>query len=223
MPEPASLRELETVGRVWFRKTLDEDELARFDRACQLDRAPGVRLQACEELARCAGASSTVARLADSLQPGARPVRYVAFNKSPDANWQVPWHQDRVIAVRERHPVGGFDNWTQKAGTWHVEPPADYLRDMIFARIHLDDTNERNGCLELALRTHLLGRISADVATDIAQDATVEPCRARRGDILFVKALTLHSSKRSQIVRPRRTLRIDFCARDLPSPLAWAR
>jgi len=222
MREPASRRELETVGRVWFRQALDDAELAGFDRACRLDRAPGARLQACEELARCAGAGSAVARLAGSLQPGARPVRYIAFNKSPDANWQVPWHHDRVIAVRERHPVDGFDNWTHKAGTWHVEPPADYLRDMIFARIHLDDTNERNGCLELALRTHLLGRIGADVAAHVARNATVETCPAQRGDVLFVKALTLHSSKRSQIKRPRRTLRIDFCARDLPSPLAWA-
>ena len=115
----------------------------------------------------------------------------VVFNKSLDTNWQLPWHQDRVIAVRDRHPVPGFDAWTRKAGIWHVEPPIALLRAMIFARVHLDDTDERNGCLELALGTHTYDRIKTEDASNLAQSALQEVCRAQRGDVLFVKALTL--------------------------------
>lgn len=40
---------------------------------------------------------------------GARPVRTVFFDKSPDANWRVPRHQDMTIAVKQRKDVPGFD------------------------------------------------------------------------------------------------------------------
>ena len=46
--------------------------------------------------------------------------------------------------------------------------------------------------------------------------------RGRRGDVLFVKALTLHRSRSSARQTGRRTLRIDYCAGRLPPPLAWA-
>src|SRR5688500_16968534 len=35
----------------------------------------------------------------------ARAVRGILFDKTPDANWLVPWHQDLSIAVRERLDV----------------------------------------------------------------------------------------------------------------------
>lgn len=44
--------------------------------------------------------------------PNLRPTRVVTFDKSETANWGVPWHQDRVIAVQERHDVDGFENWS---------------------------------------------------------------------------------------------------------------
>lgn len=187
-----------------------------------MDGAPGIRLPMNEDLFRCTDGGSTLAHMAGSLLPGAHPVRYIAFNKTPDVNWQVPWHQDRVIAVQERHPVDGFDHWSLKAGTWHVEPRIDLLRDMIFARVHLDDTDERNGCLELALGTHRNGRIPADAATDIAASAPIEVCRAHRGDVIFAKSLLLHRSQPSINQTERCTLRVDFCAWPLPKPLAWA-
>jgi hypothetical protein len=43
------------------------------------------------------------------------PVRGILFDKIPDANWKVPWHQDVTIAVRERVEVDGFGPWSMKA------------------------------------------------------------------------------------------------------------
>jgi hypothetical protein len=40
--------------------------------------------------------------------------------------------------------------------------------------------------------------------------------------VLFAKALILHRSAPSRTSAPRRAVRIDYCADDLPPPLAWA-
>lgn len=213
---------LEREGRVWARGALGEASLALFERTARVKKSPGLRLDRNDDLSEVIGESSGLTQLARKFLPGAFPVRVLVFNKSSDVNWGVPWHQDRVIAVREKHRVGGFRTWTKKAGIWHVEPPIDILKEMVFARVHLDDTDERNGCLELALGTHTHGRVSAETASDVAQSAPIEVCRARRGDVLVVKALTLHRSRPSQQDSDRRTLRIDYSAKRLPEPLQWA-
>ena len=217
-----SRSELEGAGRFWMRHALGEGDLARLERACGTGGAPGRRLDWNDDLLDAVGPAGRLTQLADALLPGAFAVRIVAFNKSRAANWQVPWHQDRVIAVRDKHAIGGFTAWTRKAGTWHVEPPIDLLQGMIFARVHLDDTDTGNGCLELALGTHMQGWVAAHRAADVARSAPLEQCHGRRGDVLFVKALTLHRSAPSQRQASRRTLRIDYCAKPLPRPLEWA-
>jgi len=214
--------ELEKDGRVWVRDALSDADLGALDRVCEVTNSPGVRLSRGDNLSGIIGDTSPLTQLAGKFLPRASPVRIVVFDKSLDSNWSIPWHQDRVIAVRDKHPITGFGNWTKKAGTWHVEPPIDLLRNMIFARVPLDDTDEQNGCLELALGTHAHDKVNAEDALETARSAPSEICRARRGDVLFIKALTLHRSISSRQNRRRRTLRIDYCAEHLPKPLAWA-
>jgi hypothetical protein len=52
----------------------------------------------------------------------ALPVRGILFDKTPGANWKVPWHQDVTIAVVEKFDVEGFGPWSTKAGVPHVQP-----------------------------------------------------------------------------------------------------
>lgn len=212
-------RTLQSEGRVWFRKALGDAELDALDRVGALGERPGLRL----DLASAGNALAPVNALAVRLIDGARPVRLVAFNKSEATNWSLPWHQDRVIAVRRREDVPGYDNWTRKSGVWHVEPPIALLERMVFARVHLDAATEQNGCMEAALGSHALGRV-ADAEADVVAmrgDMRRELCVAERGDVLFVKALTLHRSQASQVTENRRALRIDYAAEQLPSPLEW--
>ena len=58
-------------------------------------------------------------------------VRGILFNKTPDSNWKVVWHQDRTIAVRERKEVPQFGPWSIKAGVQHVQPPASVMAGML--------------------------------------------------------------------------------------------
>src|SRR4030095_5177325 len=53
------------------------------------------------------------------------------FDKTPEANWKVPWHQDLTIAVRQRKEVAGFNCWTLKADINHVQPPARVLEEVL--------------------------------------------------------------------------------------------
>ena len=97
-----------------------------------------------------AAATAPVLReLGLSLAPH-QSVRVVAFDKSPDMNRALPWSQDRVIAVRAKHTVSGFANWSLKSGQWHCEPPVSILAPKRFARVHLDDASVENGAMELA-------------------------------------------------------------------------
>lgn len=62
------------------------------------------------------------------LGPLARPVRAVFFDKTPERNWSLGWHQDRTIAVKHRIDTPGFADWTHKSGIHHVVPPFENPR-----------------------------------------------------------------------------------------------
>jgi hypothetical protein len=75
-------------------------------------------------------------RIAKSyLGPMARPVRSIIFDKTPDTNWALGWHQDRTVALKAREDVPGFVSWNIKSGVPHAEPPADLLSRMLNLRL----------------------------------------------------------------------------------------
>src|SRR4051812_27620875 len=44
------------------------------------------------------------------------PFRAIYFDKSPEANWLVSWHQDLTLALRARVEHPGFGPWSVKDG-----------------------------------------------------------------------------------------------------------
>lgn len=210
--------ELAREGRTWVRHAVSGAALAAMDVGFDLSGDPGVRftLDHARPLLR------EVTAIARLIMPGAEPVRAIAFDKTETDNWTLPWHQDRVVALKQRIETPGFANWTNKVGIWHAEPPIEFLDRMIFARIHLDPADEANGCLQLALGTHARGKIAAAETRAIAEASPIENCAAERGDILFAKALIVHRSAPSRTSARRRAVRVDYCADPLPSPLEWA-
>ena len=213
--------EFENSGRVWLRNAVSEEDLLLFDSATSDPTKAGQRLHASSFLKAALSEESSLLRAVRSLAPQAVPVRVVAFNKSEDANWGVPWHQDRVIAVAEKHEVAGYKNWTKKSGTWHCEPPQSVLDEMLFVRVHLDGTDQSNGAMEIAVGSHSDGFVPSATAEETANSYPVETCIAKRGDVLILKMLTLHSSKPAQVQSGRRVLRVDFSPSQLPQPLSW--
>lgn len=166
--------------------------------------------------------TGTVGALADELLPKAHPVRVTVFNKSNDQNWLVPWHQDRVIAVRDKHDLAGYSAWTKQGDYWHCEPPIEAFKKSLFIRIHLDELTTENGAMQIASASHLNGFVPAGNARGLAENCEIETGECKAGDLLACNSLILHRSGKSKTNSRRRTIRIDYSAFDLPEPLEWA-
>ncbi len=166
--------------------------------------------------------SSTVRQLAEEvLGEKAFAVRGILFDKIPEANWKVPWHQDVTIAVRAREDVAGFGPWSTKAGILHVQPPAQVLERMISIRLHLDACDESNGALHVIPGSHRAGRIAETEIPSMIEKSQAHACVVGRGGALLMRPLLLHASSPSQAAAHRRVVHLDFASDQLPSPVKW--
>jgi hypothetical protein len=153
---------------------------------------------------------------------GAWPVRILAFDKTPTSNWNLGWHQDRVVALKERVDTDGFGNWTIKDGVHHAEAPLELLQRMFNLRLHLDDCNRNNGALKVIAGSHHRGKLAVGQLKTMAMAAEVLFCEAFTGEVVAMKSLAVHASEPSADPKHRRILHIDFCDTSLPSQLNWA-
>jgi hypothetical protein len=149
-------------------------------------------------------------------------VRGILFDKTPGANWKVPWHQDVTIAVAERADVEGFGPWSTKAGILHVQPPARVLENMLSVRIHLDPCGEENGALKVVAGTHRNGRLPETETARLGEESPMTICAVDAGDALLMRPLLLHASSASLAPLHRRVVHIEFAAYKLPGGLRWA-
>lgn len=193
-------------------------ELAAFD------GQPGQRLtRPGDAVSNLIGPSGTLGDLASRILASVvRPVRVLVFDKSERANWSVPWHQDRTIAVAARADVAGFRNWTMKGGGQHVEPPFEIIEKMITLRLHLDDCGSDNGPLQTIIGSHRLGKLNdAETKAAVASGA-VQQHPALEGDILVQRTPILHGSPSAKRPQRRRVIHVEFSPDLLPAPLKWA-
>lgn len=144
------------------------------------------------------------------------------FDKSPNNNWIVPWHQDRTIAVRERRDVPGYGPWSRKAGVWHVEPPFEITARMLTLRVHLDDCGIENAPLLYVPGSHLVGKLPSRRVADFAREQGHAVSPAKAGDVWAYATAIVHSSQPAQKPCRRRVLQIDYSADELSAGLEWA-
>jgi len=211
-------------GAAHFPDILSMDDLdALRDLADQaIGARPGARLRGARVLDAVLATTGSVGVLAARLtSPAARPVRAVMFDKTPEANWAVAWHQDRTLPVANRVEVEGFGPWSTKDGLLHVAPPFEILARMITLRVHLDSVDGDNAPLRVALGSHRLGRVPAEDAAARAAEYPVITSLAEAGDIWAYATPILHASDRADPPRRRRVLQVDYADFDLPGGLAW--
>lgn len=185
--------------------------------------APGRRITRLGALAPFLTGPGAIAGLVEQLAGRAmRPVRAIAFDKSPNANWALGWHQDRTINLAARAEVEGYGPWTIKQGSPHVEPPFDVIAAMLTLRIHLDPVTPDNAPLEIALGTHRMGYIAEPDVAAVVAESQEAACLAQPGDGWAYATPVLHASQRSRSKARRRVLQVDFSSAALPAPLDWA-
>jgi phytanoyl-CoA dioxygenase PhyH len=182
----------------------------------------GIRLHGIAALRPFLISSGPVWKVAASvLGEASQPVRAILFDKTASANWGLPWHQDRTIAVSQRVEVAGFGPWTVKSGLLHVAPPFDVLAGMVTLRVHLDPVPETNAPLLIAPGSHRLGQIPLSELKSVVQKCGTAACLAEAGDIWVYSTPIVHSSEAARDPVHRRVLQVDFAVGDLPGGLRW--
>lgn len=159
--------------------------------------------------------------LAEVLGPAAIPVRGLFIDKTPAANWKVPWHQDLTIAVQRKIDVAGFGSWSMKGGVPHVQAPVSLLEQMLTIRLHLDDCDETNGPLKVIPGSHLAGRLSAEAIEEWRHRTRERMCLVPRGGALIMRPLLLHASSAARWPGHRRVIHLEYAAQSLPAGLSW--
>jgi hypothetical protein len=214
----------EEIGAEHFPCALGEQELALLADLAErrLGSAAGVRLVGDDALSGLLTRDGVMDRIARSkLGEQARPVRAILFDKTAETNWALGWHQDRTIAVKERREAPGFGPWSTKAGIRHVEPPFDLISGMVTLRAHLDAVDEDNAPLLVAKGSHLIGRVPAEKALEVAERMETLVCLASPGDVWAYRSAILHGSEASRAITHRRVLHVDYAASELPHGLLW--
>lgn len=223
----ATLAELVHVDGYGIARGVVDDRLCEILRQAVTGVIPGnkragtrslLAVPAIRELATSGAAFELVTRV---LGHGARPVRGILFDKQPGANWDLGWHQDRAIAVREKRDAPGFVGWSIKEGVTHVLPPAFVLEEMLAVRIHLDDCGLDNGPLRVSPGTHRHGLIEKSQMRRQVEDHGETVCPCQVGDVLIMRPLLLHASSASVAPCHRRVVHIEYAACDLPFGLEW--
>ncbi len=151
----------------------------------------------------------------------AQVVRAIFFDKTPEANWKVPFHQDLTIAVKEQKDVNGFTAWTRKADIFHVQPPASVLENIVSLRVHLDDTDESNGALRVVVGSHRFGRLSATEIQRLKVEGETVTCCVGKGGAMLMRPLLLHASSAATNALHRRVLHFEYSSVKLPEGLRW--
>lgn len=169
-----------------------------------------------------AWSATILERVRSILGPEAKPVKGILFDKTEQANWAVPWHQDITIAVRERLSIPGYTAWSEKDGVPHVQPPAEVMQQILAVRVHLDDCPADNGALKVLSGSHAHGRLTDAEVEHWRAKVSVATCTAQAGDALFLRPLLLHSSAAANPPRRRRVLHFEYAAVQLPGGLAWS-
>jgi len=168
-------------------------------------------------------ASSPFIELARAvLGEEARPVKGVYFDKTPQANWPVPWHQDATITVREHRDVAGFEMRPVKDGVVHALPPVELSEKMLALRIHLDDAEVDHGALRVIPGSHREGRLDKNQTDRWLSGISEVVCSVAAGDVMLMRPLLLHASSPCRRPEHRRVIQIEYASFDLPGGLEWA-
>lgn len=134
--------------------------------------------------------------LTDLIGPNVQLHHSKMLVKPPEQGAPFPMHQDQPYFPHERH-------------------------SLVAASVHLDDTDEENGCLHVIPGSHRLGPLEAtgDAHTvDYPLESGV-PCPAGVGDVLFFNYLTIHGSGTNRSTRTRRNVLFQYRdPADVPVP-----
>jgi hypothetical protein len=167
-------------------------------------------LRKLSELGRLLEACGIDALASAVLGDRAVPLDATFFDKHAHANWTVPGHQDRIVAVASttarKHRL--------RDGIAYAELDAKTLARLVALRIHFDPTDGETGALCVVPGSHLDGVMPSGQISNVPLDQYV-PCAAGAGDVLILRPLLLHRSSPSRGEGQRRVLHVVYGTQEL--------
>lgn len=162
------------------------------------------------ELGRQLEACGVDALASAVLGDRAVPIDATFFDKHARANWTVPGHQDRIMAVagttKRKHRI--------RDGITYAELDAETLAGLVALRIHFDATDGDTGALCVVRGSHRNGILSNAQILKEPLERYV-PCAAAAGDVLVLRPLLLHRSSPSRGDGQRRVLHVVYATNEL--------
>jgi predicted DNA-binding transcriptional regulator YafY len=165
--------------------------------------------------------NANLRRILKAIDPGLFLSKAIFFDKNPQSNWYVTWHQDTVINVKERIETKGFTGWTRKNGVHGVIAPEDILRNIVTIRIHLDDADDTNGALQVLPGSHQKKFTDEEISL-IAANSIPYLCEVNACGVHLMRPLLLHASSKATSQKHRRVVHLEFTSSELPNGLEWA-
>jgi ectoine hydroxylase-related dioxygenase (phytanoyl-CoA dioxygenase family) len=210
------------VGGV-LNESLGQGLIAAIERALANGPSYGLRsvAQRVPEVARLAASEPVRDLVVPILGDNPFVVQSVLFDKTPEANWNVAWHQDLIIPVSAKVDDPQYGPWSLKEEVWHVQPPVAVLEQMLTVRLHLDDCFAEHGPLRVLAGSHLCGVLTGEQIDEWRRRTSEVSCVVGRGGALLMRPLLLHASSRAKSPRHRRVLHLEFAARPLPGTAKW--
>jgi hypothetical protein len=160
-----------------------------------------------------------------ALGENAFPFRATLFDKAPDSNWLVSWHQDTALPLVEKIETPGWGPWSVKDAFHYAHAPAYALNRVLALRLHFDDSTSANGPLRVLSGTHRMGVLTDEDIARLSAELQAVECLIAKGGILAMRPLLIHATAvqppgKSQAVVPRRVLHIEYAAPGIvPQPL----
>lgn len=142
----------------------------------------------------------------------AHPFRATLFDKSPDANWLVAWHQDTALPLESHVDAPGWASWSEKQGVLYAHAPAHALDRVVALRVHLDDSTEDNGPLRVIPDSHRDGVMTDAQVSARAARGPVATCLVARGGVVAMRPLIIHASSKANAPQARRVLHIEYAS-----------
>jgi predicted DNA-binding transcriptional regulator YafY len=165
--------------------------------------------------------NDNLVRILKRINPELHLTKAIYFDKTPESNWYVTWHQDTTISVKTKIETSGYTGWTKKENYHGVNPPDEMLKNTLTIRIHLDDTDESNGALKVIPGSQNKKLNDSEIQL-IVQNSIPFVCEVDAGGIHLMRPLLLHASAKATSQRHRRVLHLEFNSSRLPNGLEWA-
>jgi len=199
---PGIVGESETRSLLW---DLDGSGLPR-------SRAGIRHLMSHPAVSRIAHSENVLATVKGILGERAIPFRATLFDKSPASNWLVMWHQDTALPLLGKKESEGWGPWSVKDGITYAHAPAKALEKVLAVRLHLDDSNLRNGPLRILPGTHNAGVLTDDEIHELSGKIQAVECPVPLGGAILMCPLIVHASSKSTSDDPRRVLHIEYAS-----------